>query len=113
MSIMLFIASCELILTCFLGPCRESDVAKLHPPPLNALAADESLRDEQYADSIYAKHYLALIQVGEDQFALVWASKKNYLRNKVLSCPTLSLSCAMVHSRQHLASQIIHIFIKF
>ena len=77
MSIMLFIASCELILTCFLGPCRESDVAKLHPPPLNALAADESLRDEQYADSIYAKHYLALIQVGEDQFALVWASKKN------------------------------------
>ena len=50
---------------------------KTPAPPLNALAADASLQDEQYADSIYAKHYLALIQVGEDQFALVWASKKN------------------------------------
>ena len=38
---------------------------------------DDILCDELYEDSIYAKHYLGIIHVDEDQFELVWASKKN------------------------------------
>ena len=50
---------------------------KTPPPPLNAIAADGSLTCDLYKDSIYAKHYLGLVQVGDDAFALVFASREN------------------------------------
>ena len=52
---------------------HEATVSTLH----SYETTDEILCDELYEDSIYAKHYLGLIHVGEDQFELVWASKKN------------------------------------
>merc|ERR1711934_192567 len=50
---------------------------KTPPPPLNALAADASLRDDKYKNSIYAKHYLGLVHAGGDYYALVFASREN------------------------------------
>ena len=67
---------------------------------------DEILCDELYEDSLYAKHYLGLIHVGEDQFELVWASKKNLSKQG-----SHTKKCVMVPSRQLLAPQITHIFI--
>lgn len=45
--------------------------------PLNAIAADQSLQDKKYMDTIYAKHYLGLVHGDENEYALVFASKKN------------------------------------
>ena len=50
---------------------------KTPPPPLNALVADESLRDFRYVDSIYSKHYLGLVYGNDGEYALVFASREN------------------------------------
>ena len=74
---MLFTASCELLMTQYFRTMQRWRRGKTPAPPLNALAADESLRDERYVDSIYAKHYLGLVHGDDDEYALVFASTDN------------------------------------
>ena len=50
---------------------------KTPPPPLDAIDADRFLRDDQYRDSVYAKHYIGLVQGDEGEYALLFGSREN------------------------------------
>ena len=84
---------------------------KTPPPPLNALAADASLRDDKYKDSIYAKHYLGLVHAGGDYYALVFASRENLTKlgahTKLIMCDGTFKTAPSTSDNKHFYQNLI------